>query len=296
MITPGPAGSFDERSFYSKYWQELPRFDVVIDHSWAKWSLVLKMEGVLKAPVLCVCHAPVDTMFKSLPDLEKPCFVCISEDQRSHFEALFGRPARTARNGVDPDFYRPTGVPRSGRYLFLARFSTIKGPDIAIEACRAAGVGLDLVGDTSITNEPEFLEKCKRMVADSVRPGDGQQIRLVGPATRGECVHWFSRAHCLLHPNQRFREPLGLAPVESQMCGTPVIAWRYGAMSETVKHGETGFLVNSADDMVKLIREGAAGTIDRNRCREWAVENFSLDRMIKRYETLCVEALDTGGW
>ena len=59
------------------------------------------MEGRLKVPVLCVLHAPVDTMLKSLPPgVDKPCFVCISEDQRNHFEALFNQEARVCHNGI----------------------------------------------------------------------------------------------------------------------------------------------------------------------------------------------------
>ncbi len=308
MITPGPAGTSDEKSFYAKYWQHLLQFDAICDHSWQKWSLNLKIEGRLKTPILNWCHAPVNTMFQSLPPVEKPCFVCISEDQRNHFEALFSRPARTCCNGVDLDYYKPLDLLRSKRFLFLARFSTIKGPDLAIEACRKAEVGLDLIGDTSITNEPEFFEKCKRAcdyypatsyggmaTRTNAQTGDSS-IRLIGPASRGECVWWYSQAQALLHPNQRFREPLGLAPLESQACQTPCIAWAYGAMKETIKHGETGFLVNSLDEMIELIKTKAIDTINRQACRDWVIANFSLQRMLDRVEALCQEAVETGGW
>jgi len=294
VITPGPPGSWDEKGFYAKYWQELPRFDAVIDNTWMKWSYVLKEEGVLKAPVLGVMHAPVNTMYQVLPAVERPCFVCISRDQANHFEALHSRPARVCHNGVDTDFYKPLDVPRTSRFLFLARFSTIKGPDLAIDACRKAGGGLDLVGDTSITNEPQFLEACKRQC--------DAEVRFVGPASRGECVWWFSRAHCLVHPNQRFREPFGLAPVEAMACGCPVIAWDYGAMRETVKDGETGILVRSQGELAEAVRrvrdhgqEFWGTKVVRSHCRDWAAQ-FSVQKMIDRYEKLCQEAVEGGGW
>lgn len=289
IIPNGPAGTWDESKAYQQYWQHLISMDAIIDHSWQKWSLVLKAEGVLKAPVLSVCHAPVNTMYQSLPPIEKPCFVCISEDQRMHFEALFGRDARSCLNGVDSSFYSPiSGIARTNRYLFLARFSSIKAPDLAIEVCKKAGVGLDLIGDTSITNEPEYLRKVKSMT-------DGSQIKIVGPATRGECVRWFSQAHALVHLCPQFREPFGLSPVESMACGCPVLAWKYGAVKETIIHGETGFLVTSMDEAVDLIKSDALGKLDRNRCRERAKE-FSVERMVNRYEELCLEAIQTGGW
>ena len=281
IISAGPAGHSDERGSYGLYWAKLPWADVVIDHSWCKWAYILKSEGRLKAPILGVMHAPVNSMYAELPPVDRPCMVCISDDQRAHFEGLFGRPARTCHNGVDTEYYNHDGSPRTDRFLFLARFSTIKGPDLAIEACKAAGVGLDLVGDTSITNEPELFNKCKAMC-------DGQQIRMVGPASRSECVHWLSQARALLHPNQRFREPFGLAPVEAMLCGCPVVAWDYGAMRETV-NPQAGILVRSMDELVTAIK-----TVQGFDTRRHALR-FGVEHMVNRYELLCKEALE-GGW
>jgi glycosyltransferase involved in cell wall biosynthesis len=290
IIPTGPAGTWDEQKNFDAVWKQLKDFDVCIDHSWQKHSYLLKAEGVYKYPVLGVLHAPVNTMYQSLPPgVEKPCFVCISEDQRNHFEALFNHPARTAYNGVDEQIYQPLNIPRSDRVLFLGRFSTIKGPSLAIESCLKAGLGLDLIGDTSITNEPEYFQQCKSMC-------DGKQIKMVGPANRGNCVWWHSQSLLLIHPVKIFREPFGLSPVESMMCGSPVIAWNNGAMRETVRgKGETGWLVHSFDELVNVLRNVQVSDAMRKRCREWTVENFRLEKMINRYEVLCQEAIE-GGW
>src|ERR1700722_14280790 len=273
IIPIGPPGQWGEHQAYNTYWQQLLQVDCVLDHSWAKYSYLIKTEGRMdKIPIIGILHAPVNTMYQKLPDVEKPCFVCISEDQKTHFEALFSKPARRCYNGIDLDFYRPMSIKRNDRYLFLARFSTIKGPDLAIEVCKDLQLGLDLVGDTSITNEPEYLAKCKAMT-------DGERIKFVGPATRSGTVKWFSQSHCFLHPNQRFREPLGLAPLESQACGLPVIAWRFGAMSETVCHGETLYLVNLLDKIKQRIQEFEITDGVRKRCRDWA-SGFSIQRMV----------------
>lgn len=298
IIPTGPAGQWDERATYSKYWQFLPNFEVIIDHSWQKWAYILKMEGKLSIPILGVCHAPINTMYATLPPgVDLPCFVCISQDQANHFLAIHSREAKVAYNGVDTEFYQPLNIPRTDRFLFLARFSTIKGPDIAIEACLKAGVGLDVVGDTSLTQEPELLEKCKKMA-------DGKQIKIIGPATRGECVYWMSQAHCMIHPNQRFREPFGLAPVEAMACGCPVIAWDNGAMRETIP-ANLGWTVNSFDKLVNILKNAkeSNGVFNdwmvlkdvRNKVREY-VQRFSIGNMISRYEELCREAIETGGW
>ena len=314
MITCGKEGTWDEKSFYQKYWQELLKFDVIIDHSWQKWSYVLKVEGRLKAPVLGVLHAPVNTMYQTLPTVEKPCFVCISDDQKAHFDALFAPvTAKRAYNGVDLSFYKPLDVPRSDRFLFLARFSTIKGPHIAIEACRNAKVGLDLIGDTSITNEPDYLKKCQEMCndyTDSLNIGDSynpsafnKRIKMVGPATRGECVWWFSQAFCMLHPVKNFREPFGLTLVEANACGCPVIVWDNGACREIIRQCETGFLVRSEKDLENCItvmaNEGLMGFFQSVlKTREACVENanrFTIQKMVDRYDELIKEAVE-GGW
>lgn len=283
----------DETIAYDRTWQLYPQFDCIIDNSWTKSGYLLKMEGKLKTPILGWLHAPANTMFSTLPPVEKPCFVCISQDQCNHFESLFS-PARSrvCANGIDLDYYQPLGIPRTDRFLFLARFSSIKGPDIALRVCEQTGVPLDLIGDTQITNEPELIRQCMAMA-------DGVRVKVHGNKSRGECVYFFSQAHALLHPTQRFREPAGLAPREAMACGTPVCAWRYGAMPESILPGETGWLVDSEQEMADIVREiakpGAITDAMRRRCREWVADNFSLERMVGRVEALCREAMD-GGW
>lgn len=296
VVHTGPPGAHDEHAAFQRYWKELEKFDCIVDHSWQRWTMVLKREGTLTRPVLNVLHAPVDTMFQTPPPIDRPCVVCISYDQKNHYENLFAHAtARVCHNGIDLTFYKDLKVPRSDRFLFLARFSTIKGPDLAIEACKRAGVGLDLVGDTSITNEPELLERCTKMA-------DGEQIRFIGPCSRGEAVYWFSRSKGLIHLNQRFREPFGLAPVEAMACGCPVVAWDYGAMRETIDHGGSGWLVRSMDEAIEAIRssyEEGHGKERWENMRERCVERarmFTVERMASDYDLLCHEAVETGGW
>lgn len=303
VINCGRPGQWDESHAFKTYSSHLleANYDAIIDHSWSKFSLSHK--PYLKTPVLCVMHAPVNGMLQSLPpNTDKPCFVCISQDQANHFDALFNYKPRVCHNGIDLSFYKDTQVGRTNRFLFLARFSTIKGPDLAIEACLRAGVGLDLVGDTSITNEPEYFHKCMELAkrwSPNWDHSKGEQIRVIGGVSRSETVHWYSRSHCMIHPNQRFREPLGLAPLEAMACGLPVIGWRYGALKETVKEGVSGLLVNSFDELVKAIQCDWFKNItedDRLGCRQWVQDNFTVQRMVLRYEELSKEAVETGGW
>lgn len=294
LITCGPPGKWDERKSYSTYWHRLPEFDVILDSSWNKFSVILRMEGKLKAPSLLWLHAPCNTMLHSMPpNIKHPFFVCISEDQKSHFEALFSQTAKVVWNGVCPNFYQPiAGVKRTDRYLFLGRYSSVKNPLGAIQACLDAGVGLDMVGDTTITNEPQLLEQCRQLAEKS-----NGQIRIHGGCSRGETVAYYSRAKALIHLTSpvHYREPAGLAPIEAMLCRTPCLAWNYGALRESVKEGVSGYKVNSQEEVVSLLKSDAVSNIDREQCRNWAADNFSIEKMVNRCEQVAEESL-TNPW
>jgi glycosyltransferase involved in cell wall biosynthesis len=112
-----------------------------------------------------------------------------------------------------------------------------------------------------------------------------------GGVSRERAVEFFSQAKAMLHMNQAFREPFGLAPVEANACGLPVIAFDHGAMRETIKHGETGFLVKSVAEVEDLIKSNAVSKISAKACRKNA-ERFSVKAMVSRYEELAKEALE----
>jgi glycosyltransferase involved in cell wall biosynthesis len=189
-------------------------------------------------------------------------------------------------NGINMEFYKPNGRKRTDRYLFLARMSKLKGPHVAVGLAKACGVSLDLVGDDKLVESPEYAAGIKASC-------EGSSIVYHGERSRSECALFFSTAKALLHMNFIFREPFGLSPVEAQASGCPVIAADYGAMRETVLDGKTGFLVRTFDEAVKLIKSDAVSTIRPEKCREWASQ-FSVERMIDRWDELLKEAVEVG--
>jgi glycosyltransferase involved in cell wall biosynthesis len=190
--------------------------------------------------------------------------------------------------------YRRKPVARTDRYLFLARMSRIKGPQIAADLARKLRFVLDLVGDDRLTGEPELAQRLRMMSSPAGEPPK-TNIIYHGGVTREKTVDFFSAAKALLHPNQLFREPFGLAPVEAQACGLPVLAFDNGAMRETIVHGESGFLVKTVDEMEKLIKDDAVAGIKPEACRASA-ERFSVKQMVDSYEKHCIEAIESGGW
>lgn len=232
-----------EKQAYSGYWQRLlTDADVVVDHSWQKWSYILKVEGRLKAPILGVCHAPINTMYNVPPPVPKPCMIAISKDQANAISQHLGVPARVCYNGVDLEFYKPGGPigssQRNDRYLFLARMSTVKSPHIAIDIANKTRVGLDLVGDDTITGEPAYVQRVRELAVNN--------IKYIGPQTRSQCVEWFNRNKCLLHTAKFFREPFGLAPIEAQACFTAETLVRATGVNDVYRSSFTGRLIQVA--------------------------------------------------
>jgi len=72
--------------------------------------------------------------------------------------------------------------------------------------------------------------------------------------------------------------------IEAMSCGTPVIGWNRGSVPEIIKHGKTGFVVNSVDEMVAAIKN--ISTISRADCRNRAEQFFSISKMVTGYERI----------
>jgi glycosyltransferase involved in cell wall biosynthesis len=78
-----------------------------------------------------------------------------------------------------------------------------------------------------------------------------------------------------------FDEPFGLSVVEAMACGTPVIAFDRGSMSEIIVEGSTGSVVTDIESAAKAV--GGIDRFDRSTVRAAAVQRFSSDRMVDEY-------------
>jgi glycosyltransferase involved in cell wall biosynthesis len=76
-------------------------------------------------------------------------------------------------------------------------------------------------------------------------------------------------------------EPFGLVMIEAMACGTPVIAYRGGAVSEVMEQGNTGFIVKGLEDAVEAVRR--VPELSRKRCREVFEQRFTATRMAQDY-------------
>ena len=121
----------------------------------------------------------------------------------------------------------------------------------------------------------------ERYFAEQVEPHiDGEQVVFrgsVGPRQRAEVL---GSAAVLVHPIH-FDEPFGLSVVEAMACGTPVVAYPRGSMTEVIDAGVTGYLATDVESAAVAIEEAAA--LDRSVVRARAAARFGVDRMVDDY-------------
>jgi glycosyltransferase involved in cell wall biosynthesis len=98
---------------------------------------------------------------------------------------------------------------------------------------------------------------------------------------------FLGQARALLFPID-WPEPFGLAMIEAMACGTPVLAFRKGAVPEVIDDGVTGYVVNTMDEAICAL--GGVLALDRSRVRRRFEERFTATRMaqdyLKAYERL----------
>src|SRR5262249_61817883 len=126
------------------------------------------------------------------------------------------------------------GPPPDGPVVWLARFSPDKGPDLAIHACRVAGLPLVLAGKCNEPGEARYLDEV-------IRPLLADDVELVINGDRVTTNRLLTEARCLIMPI-RWHEPFGMVMIEAMASGTPVVALRRGSVPEIVRHGATGWV------------------------------------------------------
>jgi glycosyltransferase involved in cell wall biosynthesis len=184
--------------------------------------------------------------------------------------------SRVIENGVDLARYRPGR--RQGKYaMILGRICPEKGIDIAMRACRAAGASL-LIGGRVYGYEDH-----QRYFAAQIEPLLDRHCRFLGELDRARKSRLLAAAQCLLAPSLA-PETSSLVAMEALASGTPVIAFRSGALPDVVEHGITGWIVESEREMIAAIAR--APSIDRSRCRLSAVQRFDQNRTIGEYFSL----------
>jgi glycosyltransferase involved in cell wall biosynthesis len=109
-------------------------------------------------------------------------------------------------------------------YLTMSRLVSYKRVDLIVRAFNdMPGKELIVVGDG-----PEF---------DVLARLAGPNVTMVGYQPDKAATHYMENARAFVFAAE---EDFGIVPIEAQACGTPVVAYGRGGVTETVVHGETG--------------------------------------------------------
>ena len=218
---------------------------------------------------------------QDLPDL-KPLYigfsemplVSISNDQRRPIaKANF---VGTVHHGIPTNLYTPIYNPRGGYVAFLGRISPEKRPDRAIRIARTLGIPLKIAAKVDKVDEAYFHEKIAPLLSD---PG----VEFIGEINERSKTEFLGEALALLFPID-WPEPFGLVMIEAMACGTPVLAFRQGSVSEIIDQGVTGAIVDTMDEAVRMLPRVIE--LDRHAVRRRFEQRFSSILMAKDYVAL----------
>jgi len=225
-------------------------------------------------PVLVTLHLPPSWYPAEAFKLHRPqtYLVCVSESQAQACPP-YARITKIIENGVRLDRFHP-GYRKGSYALSMGRICPEKGFHLAMEAADAAGVPIFLAG--AVFEYVDHLSYFQKFI----RPKLDHNHRFLGPVGGDHKRTLLSGAKCLLVPSLA-PETSSLVAMEAMACGTPVIAFRSGALCELIEHNRTGFLVETVQEMAEAI--SASTALDLSLCRRAAGARFSAETMVQQY-------------
>jgi glycosyltransferase involved in cell wall biosynthesis len=276
-LNRSPWVRFKEAAFVCRYlWQHKNSFDLI--HNFGRLIYLLP---VLNHPIkkIMTYGRPVTVsrikMVNALPNRNLIFTAC--SDSCVSTGNISGK-WETVYNTIDFSQYQLTeAVSDNAPLMFLGRLDRVKGAHTAIEIAKLTNNQLIIAGNISHTADD--YEYFKTIIEPQI---DNVQIKYTGPLNDAEKNTWLGQARALLFPIE-WDEPFGMVMIEAMACGTPVIAFNKGSVSEIVDN-ETGIIVSDVNEMADAV--GLIESIDRKKCRKKAESRFNTPTIAKRYLTL----------
>jgi glycosyltransferase involved in cell wall biosynthesis len=270
--------------FVGRRRRERRSFDLIHDMSGSFWSQAAELD----TPLLATLHLPRSFypahLFAEIP--ENVRFNCVSAAQAQSF-ANIDQVIGVAPNGVALDRFEPNYGPRAG-LLWIGRICEEKGPHIALEIAGVAGEAITLAGQVyPFSYHQNYFQK--KVVPQLRRLPEARFIESPSMQQKRSLLRE-SRALVI---TSSVDETSSLVAMEAAASGTPVVAFRRGALPEVIKEGVTGFLVDTLDEAVRALRD--IDRISPSGCVRHARANFSSARMAQSYAALYAELLHPHG-
>ncbi len=234
-----------------------------------------------------LCERVIPPLYRGLP-----C-VAVSESTRSDLLRRGLRPSEmhVIRNGVELDRLRPARERYpSPTIVYLGRLKRYKRVDLVLRTVarlRERGIDVRAVVAGKGDARPGLEEKARSL-------GVADRVRFPGFVTEAGKAELLSRSwvHLLTSP----KEGWGIVSMEASACGTPSVVSDSPGLRETVRHGETGFIVPHGE--IDALADAVAALLDpptrdrMGRAARRMAEAHSWDRMADAFHRLALSLAD----
>ncbi|MBI5055570.1 MAG: glycosyltransferase [Nitrospirae bacterium] len=203
-------------------------------------------------------------------------------------------PIHQIPHGIDTDIYHPLdpgqcrlelGIPPGKKVLMFASDRMddfLKGGDLLLEAL--AGLPESLKSETVLL----LMGNGGRNISNDIGM---QTVDLGYVSDHNRKALCYSAADLFLFPTRA--ETFGLVSIESQACGTPVVSFRVGGVTDHVRPGITGYLAEpeNAEDfrsgIIQLLEHEEQREKMGRQCRSIAVEEYNINLWAQRFIEVC---------
>jgi glycosyltransferase involved in cell wall biosynthesis len=255
-------------------------FDLIHDMSGSFWTRASEIDVTVLSTLHLPRHFYPAEHFDNVAG--NVSFNCVSESQARSFPGL-EQMIGVAPNGIALDRFLPGEGSRNG-LLWLGRICEEKGPHVALDIAAHSGMPIVLAGQVYPFSyhqqffehviEPRLRKNPNATWIDS--PSDDLKRKLL-------------RESAALLVTSLVDETSSLVAMEAAASGTPVIAFRRGALPEVVQHGVTGFLVDDVAGAAEALWR--LDQISSATCARIAHERFSAATMADAYARLYAQLL-----
>ncbi|MEO7019539.1 MAG: glycosyltransferase [Ktedonobacteraceae bacterium] len=270
--------------------QRSSEFDLVHTHAF-DWPAYACSALVSEIPMLHTLHLPaiaseINAALRGLDQQGHPLTLLTVSQSCARTYAPYTPIDYVIYNGIAVQAipFQATVAP-DAPLLFAGRIAPEKGVEAALEIAEQAGYPLLIAG--GVYDRDYYEQRILPRIAQA-----GQHVTYIGQVAREDLWKLMGQSLGLLCP-VAWDEPFGLTPVESMATGTPVIAFRRGAMTEIIRHGETGFLVEPDDCTQAAALVSDLARLSRARCRAHVEGHFTLEKMLDEHERVYREILNT---
>lgn len=183
-------------------------------------------------------------------------FLAISRTVAARIRKYYRRDAKVIYPPVDCDAFSHTQPRVDDYYLIVSRLIPYKRIDLAVDAFSKLGIKLKIVSSAG------------RDLA-ALRARAARNVEFVGRVSDDELKRLYAGCRALVFPGE---EDFGIAPLEANASGRPVVAYAAGGALDTVQDGLTGVLFEQqqVDSLVQAVRRLEAGSWDPDQLRAHA--------------------------